>query len=121
MVAVNQELILLAVKINISIDDSTTNDFVYFFFFLRAQNTSIKNESPDIPPVYLKGKGLSAAKAGNWLKTLRGDLKPSLFILFYFIKKKILQPCKDSGCFLAINWDSDRIGKHTYQGHREGM
>lgn len=88
MVAVNQELILLAVKINISIDDSTTNDFVYFFFFLRAQNTSIKNESPDIPPVYLKGKGLSAAKAGNWLKTPRGDLKPSLFILFYFIKKK---------------------------------
>lgn len=57
----------------------------FIFFFLRAQNTSIKSEFPDIPPVYLKGKGLSAVKAGNRLKTPRRDLKSFLFILFYFI------------------------------------
>lgn len=51
MVAMNQDRIILAAKINISIDDSKTELCVYFFFFLRAQNASIKNECPDITPV----------------------------------------------------------------------
>lgn len=50
MVAMNQDRIILAVKINISIDDSNTNHFMFTFCF-RAQNTSIKNECPDILPV----------------------------------------------------------------------
>lgn len=47
----------------------------FIFFFLRAQNASMKSEFPDIAP---------AVKAGNWLKTPRRDLKSFLFILFYF-------------------------------------
>lgn len=31
MVAMNQDRIILAVKINISIDDSNTNDFMFIF------------------------------------------------------------------------------------------
>lgn len=44
MVAMNQDRIILAIKINISIDDSNTSNFMFIFFFLRAQNISIKNE-----------------------------------------------------------------------------
>lgn len=38
MVAMNQEWILLAVKMNISIDGNTTYDFVYFFLLKSSEH-----------------------------------------------------------------------------------